>query len=274
MSLSYSKATNTAKSYFNKSTHTFRICRTFKKQRKYLSFLFFLIFFSSLVFKKTEAQKMEKPSHAFVFYKSQRGPAWTRQQLDSFLFSKNNNRYKLISRIIGTEQRGDTLFYKINIIMDPAPVDANNELLAGQQLPAFQLHDVKGNNISTTDLKGKPLVINFWFTSCVPCIQEMPALNEIKEKYKNTDVVFLAITFDKKASVENFLKRHSFDFIPVPDAAIYCSKMTVIYPLTLFVDRNGIIRFADHYMPSYDLSNTHGRNFDTSGFEKYIDEIK
>lgn len=258
------------KSYSDKSSSVNLI----ERRKKPIVFLFFLIFLISFIFKEADAQKLGKDETSFVFYKSARGPNWTRAQLDSFLLSKNNNRYKLISRITGSEKRGDTLIYKINLILDPAPVDENNKELAGQQLPDFELHDLKGNKIKTEDLKGKPLVINFWFTSCVPCIQEMPALNEIKERYKNTDIVFLAITFDKKTTVQNFLKKHSFDFIPISDATDYCRRMTVIYPLTLFVDRNGIINAADHYMPSYDLSNQEGQDFDIAGFEKNIDAIK
>ncbi|MEO8854643.1 MAG: TlpA disulfide reductase family protein [Ginsengibacter sp.] len=243
-----------------------------KKNNLFL--LLFPVFFSFFISNPIKAQAPEREVPSLVFYKSAKGPNWTRQQLDSFLISKNNNRYKLISRVIGTEQKGDTLFYKINLILDPAPVDANNKILAGQQLPDFNLYDINGNKLSSDQLKGKPVVINFWFTECAPCIQEMPALNEIRQKFKDSDVVFLAITFDKKSTVQNFLKRYNFDFTAVPDAVAYCENMTGIFPLTLFVDRSGIIKIADHYMPSYDLNKKGGSNFDISGFIKNIESLK
>lgn len=238
--------------------------------------LFFLtgIFLTGFVFIKANAQTTGNAVTSLVFYKSVKGPIWTRKQLDSFLLSKNNNRYKLISRITSTAQNGDTLFYKINLLLDPAAVDGNNKALVGRRLPVFNLYDINGNQISSDKLKGKPLVINFWFTECGPCIQEMPALNEVKQKFKDSDVTFLAITFDKKATVQSFLKKHTFDFTPLPDAVAYCESMTGIFPLTLFVDRSGIIKIADHYMPSYDLNNNGGINFDISGFVKNIEAIQ
>jgi len=232
------------------------------------------MFFTGFVFNKANAQTTGNAITSLVFYKSEKGPIWTRKQLDSFLLSKNNNRYKLISRVTGTEQNGDTLFYKINLILDPAPVDGNNKILAGQQLPDFNLYDINGNPVSPDKLKGKPLVINFWFAECGPCIQEMPALNAIKQKFKDSDVVFLAITFDKKATVQSFLKKYTFDFTPVPNAVAYCESMTGIFPLTLFIDRSGIIKIADHYMPSYGPNNKEGINFDISGFVKNIEAIQ
>lgn len=243
-------------------------------RKKSRLFLFFSIFLLCFIFKSTNAQILENNKPSSIYYKSARGPYWTRNQLDSFLLLKNNSRYKLISRVTGRIQHGDSIIYRINLVLDPEPVDVNNKVLAGQQLPDFELRDLQGNKVSPEDLKGKPVVINFWFTSCVPCIQEMPALNEIKEEFKNTEVVFLAITFDKKAAVQNFLKKHSFNFIAVPDAAVYCSRITGIYPLTLFVNRQGVIKIADHYMPSYDLNNEGYLNFDISGFEKNIAAIK
>ena len=129
--------------------------------------------------------------------------------------------------------------------------------------------------MSTETLKGKPVVINFWFTSCAPCISEMRALNVLREKYKNSDVVFLAITFDKKTAVLNFLKKHFFNFTIVPDAMTYCYKMTSIYPITLFVDRDGMIRYAEHLIPSSRDPETSLNTgyLDITSFEKNINSI-
>lgn len=210
-----------------------------------------------------------------IYFKSARGPYWSKSQLDSFLQSKNNNRYKLVTRLTGKEEHHDSLVYRIDIIMDPAPLDANNKPLAGQHLPAFNLKDISGKSISPQSLKGKPMVINFWFTSCAPCISEMRALNVLREKYKDSDVVFLAITFDKKATVLNFLKKHFFNFTIIPDAMTYCYHMTSIYPITLFVDRNGIIRIAEHLIPSSrDPQTSLDTGYlDITSFEKNINSI-
>lgn len=222
---------------------------------------------------RINGQSLNSKPPSFTYYKSARGPYWTKAQLDSFLLSKTNKRYKIISRITGSAQKGDTLLYLVNLVMDPAPVDGNNQILVGQKLPDFDLIDMKGNKINSRDLRGKPLVINFWFATCVPCMEEMPALNELKEKFQNSDVEFLAITFENKITVQNFLKKHRFNFTAIPNAAQYCARITRIFPVTLFVGRDGIIEFADHLMPSLDnfSSAKTGTPLDPSGFEKNVD---
>ncbi len=61
----------------------------------------------------------------------------------------------MVTRLTGKEEQNDSLIYRIDIIMDPAPVDDNNKPLAGQQLPAFDLQDLSGNKVSTESLKGQ-----------------------------------------------------------------------------------------------------------------------
>lgn len=241
---------------------------------KNFSLTFLILFFACIFFQQAKGQdntiNLQK-----IYFKSARGPYWNQSQLDSFLVSKSNNRYKLVTRLTGKEQKNDSLIYRIDIIMDPAPVDENNKPLAGQQLPDFSLKDLSGNTISAESLKGKPVVINFWFTNCAPCISEMRALNVLHEKYKNSDVVFLAITFDKKITVQHFLKKHFFNFTIVPDAMIYCNHITSIYPITLFVDKNGLIRKAEHLIPSSrDPETSFSTGYlDIDSFEKNIDLI-
>jgi len=243
------------------------------KANKFLP-LFIAAFFSLVIFENAKAQSMQREAST-VFFKTDRGPYWTRFQLDSFLLSRANNRYKIIKRITGSEKKNDTTVYNVTLVMDPAPVDENNKQLAGQQLTQFDLTDMDGNKVSNESLKGKRVVINFWFTTCAPCIAEMPALNTLREEYKDSDVVFIAVTFDKKTQVLQFLKKHSFDFTILPGANTLCAHMTVLYPLTLFVDRQGVIKYADHYLPSSvdPVISPRTRNLDIQPFEKNIQEI-
>jgi len=60
----------------------------------------------------------------------------------------------------------------------------------GSDAPDFSAVDMNGNSYSLGILKGKVVVINFWFVECKPCVIEMPELNEIVEKYKSEEVVF------------------------------------------------------------------------------------
>jgi peroxiredoxin len=220
------------------------------------SLIFLLIFFSIIFIQNATAQNVALDS-AKIYYKSERGPYWTKAQLDSFLNSKNNNRYKLVARKIKIEKRNDSLIYYVNLRMDPVALDNNNKPWKGQRIPSFNFKDIKGNTINSKELIGKPLVVNLWFTTCIPCIEEMPDLNRLKKIYQDSGVAFIAITFDSKISVLNFLKKHDLDFTIIPGAKSYCDHITGLYPLTFFVDRKGIIRFAEHVLPfSFDTLNS------------------
>jgi len=246
------------------------------KLKRCHTFFKFLIVLACFFSEKSNAQQKENLSSHLIYFRGQNGTLWDQHQLDSFVLLRSNKRYRLIDRTTGVDQKGDTLIYHFKLILDPAPTDRNGQLLAGQQLPDFNFKDINDSTISLQSLKGKPVVINFWFSACVPCIQEMPALNLLKEKYKNSDVVFLSMTFENGKTVMDFLKKHVFHFIPIPGAKDYCDNITVIYPLTLFVNRQGIIQSARHNMPSLYNYETTKRidQLDMTGYEKEIESIQ
>lgn len=84
-------------------------------------------------------------------------------------------------------------------------------------------------------------MINFWSTTCGPCILEMPQLNQLKEEHKN--VVFLAPAPESAASIKKLLTKHPFNFIILPDAKKLFEEWGIDgYPKNFFVDQNGIIQ--------------------------------
>lgn len=110
--------------------------------------------------------------------------------------------------------------------------------LKGKELPKFELTLLNGQKLNSETLKGKPTLINLWFTMCSPCIEEMPILNEIKAEF-GTDVNFIAITFEKKSDVDEFLKQRDFNFSHLVDAKEYLKSLGVsMYPKTFILDKN------------------------------------
>jgi hypothetical protein len=57
--------------------------------------------------------------------------------------------------------------------------------LIGTDASNFSVTDINGNEYSLNSLKGKIIVMNFWFVECKPCAMEMPELNELVKNYKN-----------------------------------------------------------------------------------------
>ncbi len=109
----------------------------------------------------------------------------------------------------------------------------------------FNLTDLDGKMVTLSELKGKVVVLNFWFTMCKPCIQEMPDLNKLTEKYRDDkDVIFLGITFNKADDVKKFLTKHEFKYRQIPDASELLKEYNMsIFPHNVVVDKNGIIKY-------------------------------
>lgn len=111
--------------------------------------------------------------------------------------------------------------------------------------PDFDLVDMQGKHYKLADLKNKTVVLNFWFKNCMPCVGEMPGLNEIVKTHKN--VVFIAITPDKKADVETFLLKHRFNYHIIPGASKVINQFKVAAFPTHYVIKKGMLthKFID-----------------------------
>ncbi|MDB5150922.1 MAG: TlpA family protein disulfide reductase [Mucilaginibacter sp.] len=121
---------------------------------------------------------------------------------------------------------------------------ANLEKMLNQSAPDFTLTDLKGKSWSLAALKGKTVVLNFWFTTCMPCIDEMPKLNTVKSKYASQNVVFLALGLDDSAAIKSFLKNHAFEYALFPKTQSVGKEYHVAnYPTSIVIDPKGIIRF-------------------------------
>ncbi|MDA9373647.1 TlpA family protein disulfide reductase [bacterium] len=120
--------------------------------------------------------------------------------------------------------------------------------LKGKPLPDFVFKDILGNTYTPEDIKGKVVVINFWFMSCAPCIEEMPELNKLVKEYENNnDVLFLALTLDEKSpELNKFLKTHVFNYNIIPDSKDYIVKKLQVpaFPTHTVLDKNSNVMFT------------------------------
>ena len=114
----------------------------------------------------------------------------------------------------------------------------------GKPLPDYHFVDMDGKVYSKETMAGKILVLKCWFVHCVACVAEMPALNALKQRYKNrNDVVFVSLCLDSPDKVAAFLRKTKFDYATVPDQTTYLEDVLKIssYPTHLVVDKQGLI---------------------------------
>lgn len=115
------------------------------------------------------------------------------------------------------------------------------EYLIGAEFPIENFKDTNGKNFPKDYFKGKPTLLNFWFTSCAPCIIELPHLDELKQKF-GSKVNFVGITFDKADKVNKFLQKYTFDYFHITDSKTALQNLKISrYPMTIILDKNGKI---------------------------------
>ncbi|PUB32732.1 cytochrome oxidase Cu insertion factor (SCO1/SenC/PrrC family) [Elizabethkingia sp. YR214] len=109
----------------------------------------------------------------------------------------------------------------------------------------FTIVDMKNKSYNLNDLKGKVVVINFWYTRCTPCIIKLDELNKIADKYSNKNVVFLAMTFENPKAVKKFLSRKKFKYNIVPNAQKVIDDYEInVYPTNLIIGKNSVIALS------------------------------
>ncbi len=130
----------------------------------------------------------------------------------------------------------------------------------GNQIKFSRMTDLDGEKYDDKSLKDKIVVLNFWFVQCAPCKMEIPDLNKLYRKYKETDkIVFLSVCLDAEPNIIGFLRTMPFFYkiIPWGEDVAYDFKVAS-YPTNLVIEK-GVVKFCKAgYSPKnvMDLENT------------------
>ncbi|WP_452601115.1 TlpA family protein disulfide reductase [Pontimicrobium sp. MEBiC06410] len=161
---------------------------------------------------KAQMELMANPNYTPLFYANTQG------QLKSIIFKQTNSTSTRI-------EKSPEAYFE-----------------TGEKALDFIVSDIEGNTTKLSNLKGKVVVLNFWFTKCGPCVMEIPSLNNVVDTFKSEAVVFIAITFNKKDPVKQFLKEHKFDYKIAPNANDIITMYGVqSYPTNIVINQKGEI---------------------------------
>ncbi|MEP6850380.1 MAG: TlpA disulfide reductase family protein [Acidobacteriota bacterium] len=128
----------------------------------------------------------------------------------------------------------------------------------GTDAPLFDAPTIDGRSISANDLKGKVVVLNFWFIGCPGCMEELPKLNALVAKYRDNDNVrFIAIAPNTPDELRRFLTKEKFDYEMVGSALSIANLFNFRgYPRNIVIGKDGRILYWRTTVRAWDKFNS------------------
>ena len=142
----------------------------------------------------------------------------------------------IVSSLINVDSTvGDTIYNSLKW----------QDCVMNKPVPDIKFTTITGKHVELKKLQGKVVVLNFWFSACLPCVEEIPALNRLAKEYKNKGVEFFGITYDSYKTLKSqFLPKYKFDFNIVCDVKNLTETFSAGYPTTYIIDQKGIVRMV------------------------------
>ena len=117
---------------------------------------------------------------------------------------------------------------------DPAKVDISK----------LQLTDLDNNPVDMDQYKGKTVFVNFWATWCNPCIAEMPSIQQLQNRFKDDNIVFLLATDDEANEIKDFKTAHDYTFNYTRLESLASMNIQAI-PTTFIYAADGSLAFSE-----------------------------
>lgn len=126
--------------------------------------------------------------------------------------------------------------------------------------PDVTFISIEGEKISTRDLRGKVVMVNFWATSCVTCIKEMPGMIETYNKFKGQGLEFVAVAmnYDPPNYVLNYTETNKLPFKVALDSGGDIAKQfgdVTLTPTTFVIGKDG--KILKRYVGEPEFSQLH-----------------
>jgi cytochrome c biogenesis protein CcmG/thiol:disulfide interchange protein DsbE len=117
--------------------------------------------------------------------------------------------------------------------------------LAGHYAPDITLVDLSNNQVALSSLRGRVVILNFWYAACEPCRLEMPALERYYQAHKGVGVVVVGANIADDAQTTRYFTETIGISYPVfrdPDQGAYTTYQLSKTPSSFIIDRSGVIQ--------------------------------
>jgi cytochrome c biogenesis protein CcmG/thiol:disulfide interchange protein DsbE len=124
--------------------------------------------------------------------------------------------------------------------------------LMGQPAPDFTLQTIDGQTVSLSSLRGRPVIVNFWASWCVPCREEFPLLVSAYQKYSGDGLQILGVIYnDGPQTATDFAKSYgaTWPLLQDPNQTAWKSFKNSLVPVSYYIDRDGIVRAVSYGPP-------------------------
>lgn len=236
--------------------------KTFKDLNSFLGKKLFIekIIMSDTLYLNKECFKIT------VFAKNKKSKKYVQNGINTYIINKQNflplsqsftgsvlgvDLYELHSvQYLEINPKFEKDYFKIEI------VNQENKVIVEAKIAPTNMESIIKNwtipltneeNLQLLDLKGKVVILDFWYKSCLPCLVLMPELNKLAKKYK--DVIIIGINdIDAKASTLEYLQKNQFVY-----QSSYAHKINLaetlnvnIFPSTIVIGKDGKIIFIEN----------------------------
>ena len=126
---------------------------------------------------------------------------------------------------------------------DLSPTIGTNAAVTGRALPKVDIQTLAGDAFATADLIGRPLIVNFWYSTCAPCKRELPAFAAMHAQFGDR-VRFVGVdTLPPSPNEEAFARDRGvqYELLYDPDGELTTAVGIATSPQTLFIDAQGTI---------------------------------
>ncbi len=138
------------------------------------------------------------------------------------------------------------------------PAPSQPELIrSAKAAPEFQLPDLQGRPVALYDFRGKVVLLQFWATWCMVCVEEMPALQDLKEQFSPEQFQILTVNLDRDLSAaRKFAEKRGLDLLMLRDTSKQIQKLYAAYelPHAFLIDKRGhLVRLAHSENPGFGM---------------------